>query len=188
MLPENPEKEIQELQAVLNLMVQGLTDPVIARKLQEEGKTINLSPIVENLLLRLKIRDPEVFRNIRPEESQGFASVAELQAAEQNVATLKQGSPEIPSPPEPGQDHQTRIGAYLSMQQLMQENQELVDALQVLIFKHQQLLEEESNKSAPRSGSTLKKPRYLQSSGHSKRSRRFHFNNEFWNSNNCKSI
>ena len=72
MLPENPERELQELQQVLGMMIQGLTEPAIIAKLQRENKTINLAPIIEQLLFRLKIRDPEIFRNIRPEESMGM--------------------------------------------------------------------------------------------------------------------
>jgi hypothetical protein len=112
MLPENPEKEMQELQTILQLMVEGLTNPQIAQKIAQEGKTITLSPIIEQMLLRLKIKDPDVFRNIRPEESQGFVSVAEVRAAKDNVNAALQGSPQVPSPPAPNQDHRARLEMY----------------------------------------------------------------------------
>jgi hypothetical protein len=158
MLPENPEKEIAELQTVLALMVQGLTDPTIAAKLTKEGKTVNLSPIIENLLMRLKIKDPDIFRGIREEESQGFTSVAELNAARQNVAAIKQGSGEIPSPPEMEQDHRTRIEAYAAIVELGDLSPEVIQVLDQLISIHEQLLQEIEQKEAPRTRSPLKSP------------------------------
>lgn len=157
MLPENPDKEIQELQAVLTLMIQGLTDPAISAKLTQEGKTINLSPIIDNLLMRLKIRDPEIFRSIRPEESQGFVSVAELQAARQNVAAILQGQ-EPPSLPSDEQDHRTRIEAYASIVELGGLPPEAVKIIDQLILIHEQLMAELEQKESPRSKSPLKKP------------------------------
>lgn len=157
MLPENPEKEIHELQTVLGLLVQGLTEPAIAQKLMQEGKTISLSPIIENILMRLKIRDPEIFRSIRPEESQGFISAAELNAARANVAALKSGQ-ELPSPPDMNQDHRTRIEAYATLVELGNVDQQILQALDQLILIHEQLLQAEQDKEAPRTRSPLNKP------------------------------
>lgn len=120
MLPENPEKEMQELQTILQLMVEGLTNPQIAQKIAQEGKTITLSPIIEQMLLRLKIKDPDVFRNIRPEESQGFVSVAEVRAAKDNVNAALSGQQQIPSPPAPGQDHLARLEMYGEVGKILQ--------------------------------------------------------------------
>ena len=120
MLPENPDKEIQELQTILQLMVEGLTNPQIAQKIAQEGKTINISPVIEQLLLRLKIKDPDIFRNIKPEESQGFVSVSELRAAKQNVQAALTGNQQIPSPPAPGQDHLARLEVYTEVSQILQ--------------------------------------------------------------------
>jgi len=120
MLPENPEKELQELNTILALMVQALTQPEVKQKIATEGKTFNISPIVEQMLLRLRIRDPEVFRNIKPEESQGFVSVAEVRAAKENVTAALSGNSQIPSPPQPGQDHVARLEVYTTIQQLIQ--------------------------------------------------------------------
>lgn len=161
MLPENPEKEIQELQTVLALMVQGLSDPVVAQKLAKEGKTIQLSPVIENLLMRLKIKNPDIFRNIKPEESEGFVSVAEIRAAKANVEAALAGSPEMPSPPRPGQDHIARLETYSSILNIIQElgDNDATRALQQLVQIHQALLEEEQRQnSAP--GTKLKKPTF----------------------------
>src|SRR3990167_3348050 len=45
-LPEDPEKELRQLNSVLILMVQGITEPAIKQKLAEEGKAIEISPII----------------------------------------------------------------------------------------------------------------------------------------------
>ena len=119
MLPENPEKEMQELQTILALMVQALTVPEVKQKILEEGKTFNISPIVEQMLMRLKLRDPEIFRNIKPEESQGYVSVSEVRAAKENVTAALAGNPQIPSPPAPGQDHRARLEIYSTISQLI---------------------------------------------------------------------
>lgn len=157
MLPEDPDKEIQQLNTVLALMVQGLTDPVIKQKLAEEGKVIQLSPIIEQLLSRLRIKNPEVFRNIKPEESQGFASVAELRAAQANVEAAMitppemMGQAQLPSPPAEGQDHVARMEVYNSILKLVSQeapDSAVVQILSQLVQIHTALLEEEQKKQA----------------------------------------
>ena len=166
MLPEDPEKEIQQLQVVLQLMVQGLTDPVIAQKIATEGKTIELTPIIEQLLNRLKIKDPNVFRNTRPEESQGFVAVAEIRAAKQNVEVAMITPPEmigqspLPSPPAQGQDHVARMEVYDAILKLVSQeapDSAVVQVLTQLMQIHAALLEEEQSKQAT-PGRVLKKP------------------------------
>ena len=153
MLPENPEDEVRNLITILNLAIQGLTEPAVKAKVQSEGKTFNITPIIEQVLLRLRIRDPEVFRGIRPEESEGFASIAELRAAQANVLATFQGQPP-PSPPEPGQDHRTRIEVMGSIAQIMQATgqEKLAAALQQIVLLQQQLLQAEEEKENPKSG------------------------------------
>ena len=153
MLPENPDKEMQELQTVLQLMVQGLTNPQIAQKIAQEGKTINLSPVIEQMLLRLKIKDPDVFRAIKPEESQGFVSVAEVRAAKDNVNAALQGNPQIPSPPAPGQDHRARLEMYGEVGNILQgipgiENTPAFKMIMQLIQIQTALLQQEMEKQA----------------------------------------
>lgn len=160
MLPENPDKEIQELQLVLNLMFQALNDPNLMTKIKEEGKTFELSPIIDNLLMRLKIKNPDVFRSIKPEESQGFVSVSEIRAAKQNVEQILAANPQIPSPAEPGQDHMARLETYETIAKLIESvgETEALIRLRELIQQHVALMEEEMQTKAPRIGGALKKP------------------------------
>jgi len=151
MAPENPDKEIQELTVILNLMQSVMTNPNVFQKLGQEGKTFNFSPIIENLLMRLRIRDPEVFRNIRPEESEGFVSVAELRAAQANIAAVLQGQ-QIPSPPAPGQDHRARLELYSSINQLLQALGQPSEVLTQLIQAQALILQEEERVESPRRG------------------------------------
>jgi hypothetical protein len=162
MLPEDPEKEIQQLNMVLQLMVQGLSDPNIRQKLAEEGKTIELSPIIEQLLTRLKIKNPDIFRNIKPEESQGFVSVSEIRAAKDNVNAALSGSLELPSPPALEQDHMARLEMYSEVAGILEAaapESQAMQILQQLIQIHTALLEEITNQqSAPGSNPKLSKP------------------------------
>jgi hypothetical protein len=148
MLPENPESELRELNTALMLIIQGINDPAVAQKIQQEGKTISLSPLIEQILLRLRIKDPDVFRNIKPEESMGFASVQQLQQAQQNVQAAVSGK-QIPFPPQATDDHKTKIEVYQSIQQLLQQMGQMSDILNQLIQIHgqilQQIQEKESN-------------------------------------------
>lgn len=161
MLPESPETELQNLQQTLALMVQGLSDPNISQKLAQEGKVMNLSPIIEQILLRQKIKDPDIFRSIRPEESQGYVSVAELRAARENVNAALQGNGNIPSPPAEGQDHVARLEVYGSILNLIQGLGESIasEILNQLVMVHQQLLQAEQEKNdTPGQRVNLKKP------------------------------
>jgi len=162
MLPEDPEKEIQELNTVLTLMVQAITNPEIRRKLAEEGKTMELSPIIEQLLTRLKIKNPDVFRNIKPEESQGFVSVSEVRAAKDNVTSALAGDPNLPSPPNYGQDHLARLEFYTEILGIIQQlgDTQASQLLQQLIQVQTALLEEEQKQSSP-PGTKLNKPSIL---------------------------
>lgn len=147
MLPENPDKEIQEMQTVLNLMYQALTTPPIMQKIQEEGMTLNISPIIEQLLIRLKIKNPDVFRHTKPEESQGFASVSELRAAGENVKQALAGQPPS-SPAQPGQDHGARLEMYQEFMGLLQElgDTPALRILQQLMMTQQAIQQEEQDK------------------------------------------
>lgn len=158
MLPENPDKEIMEMQTVLNLMYQALTTPEIMQKLAEEKMMINISPIIEQLLIRLRIKNPDVFRHVKPEESQGFASVAELRAAGDNVKQALAGEPPS-SPPQPGQDHGARLEMYQEFQSLLQElgDTPALRMLNQLMMVQQQMQEEESDQK-PNVGQKIPKP------------------------------
>ena len=147
MLPENPEKEMQELNNALMLMVQGITTPQIQQKLQQEGKTLNLSPLIEQMLLRLRIKDPDVFRNIKPEESMGFASIQQLTQAQANVSAAVTGQ-QIPFPPQAEDDHKTKLEVYSSTQQLLQAMGQMSDTLNQLIQIHGAILQQMQEKEA----------------------------------------
>lgn len=158
MLPEDPEREISELKEVLGLMIEALNNPAVAAKLQQENSTINLTPIIEQLLMRLKINNPEVFRRIRPEESMGMVSVQQLREAKENVAAAIHGT-EIPFPPTPEDDHVAKLEVYTTMQQLLLEAEQQSEQLEQIIQIQQMLLQEKMDKEdTPGKKVNLKKP------------------------------
>ena len=126
MLPENPERELQQLGQALQLMIEGIRDPAIAQKIAQEGKMLNIGPLIEQMLMRLRISDPDIFRRIRPEESEGFVSVAEVRAAKANVQAALQGDRNIPSPPDKKQDHRARLEVYSTIMELIQQMGETI--------------------------------------------------------------
>lgn len=140
MLPENPEKELIELNTILNLMYQGLTTPEIRQKIAEEGKTINISPIIEQILLRLKLRNPDIYRNIKPEESQGYVSVQQVRQAKDNVSAALQGQ-QIPFPPTPEDDHKAKLEIYTAIKQILDMAGQISDSLNQLIQVQSALLQ-----------------------------------------------
>lgn len=157
MLPENPEKELTELQTTLNLMVQGLTVPAIQQKLLQEGKTINLAPIIEQMLLRLRIKDPNIFRNIEASESEGYVSVEQMREAKANVMASLAGQ-QIPFPPKLEDDHRAKLETYTTIQQLLQAAGQVSDALEQLIQVQVALLQEvEAQNASPGRSVNLKK-------------------------------
>ena len=150
MLPEDPEQELRTLQTALMMGVETLSNPAVGQKLAQEGYIFEMAPLVEQILQRLKIRNPNVFRRIKPEESQGFAPVAELRAAKDNVNAALAGSPQLPSPPAPGQDHAARLEIYEAILQLIAEmgDSPALQMLTQLVQAHQMLMEEEMKKEA----------------------------------------
>lgn len=159
MLPENPEKELRDLNTALMLMIQGITTPAVAQKLQQEGKTLNLSPLIEQMLVRLKIKDPDIFRNIKPEESMGFVSVQQLKEAEANVQAAITGQ-QVPYPPKQEDDHKAKIETYTSIANLLAQMQQESEILMQLIQIHTALLQElEKQEANPGQQITLPKPK-----------------------------
>ena len=150
MLPEDPQKEMQTFQLALNMGIESLSNPPVTQKLAQEGYTFEMAPLVEQILHRLKIRNPDVFRRIKPEESQGFAPVAELRAAKENVNAALQGNPQLPSPPAPGQDHKARLEIYTSIFDLIKSlgDTQAGQILQQIIQVQGALLEEEMSKES----------------------------------------
>lgn len=152
MLPENPEKELAENMQILNLAIQGVANPPVTAKIQQEGNTFNISPIIENILYRLKIRNPDVFRRIKPEESQGFVSVSEVREARTNTEAALAGQ-QPPSPPTEGQDHKARLEVYGSIYSLIEGMGDSIakQLLEQLIIAQQALLQAEMDKESPQS-------------------------------------
>lgn len=145
MLPENPQQELQELQMVLQMMIGAINDPGVAQKIAQEGKTFNISPIVEQILMRLKLKDPEIFRNIRPEESMGFSSNQQLMAAKDNVKAALAGQP-IPNAPQITDDHRAHLTIYTEIADLLQAAGQVSDSLNQLIQIHQALMQQLAEK------------------------------------------
>ncbi len=150
MLPENPEEELRRLNDTLMLMVQGLSDPIISQKIAAEGKTIQLTPLIEQILLRQRIRNPDIFRNIKPQESEGFVSVKEIRDARENANAAIQGATidQVPHPPTPDDDHRAKIEVYGSIQalgeQIGQVNETLAQLIQVQAALMQQVQEKQA--------------------------------------------
>ena len=139
MLPESPEDEAAAMNNVLQMFIQALNNPITAQKLATEGYTVNLAPLVQQLLLRMKIKNPDIFRTIKPEESMGYASIQQLRIAQGNVEAVMHGQP--PQPPQPNDDHAAQIGVYAPILKLLQEaGQEQTIAFQML----QQLIQVQS--------------------------------------------
>ena len=159
MLPENPEKELRELNTALRLMMEGLNNPAVANKIRQEGKTMNLSPLIEQMLVRLKIKDPDVFRNIKPEESMGFVSVQQLKEAQANVQAAISGK-QLPHPPTKEDDHNAKLQTYSAITQLLQQMGQVSETLNQLIQIHSALLQELQSKEAqPNTQINLTKPK-----------------------------
>ena len=147
MLPESPETELRNLQATLGLAVQAFSNPTILQKLQQEGKTINMAPLIERILLRQKINDPEIFRNIKPEESMGFVSVQQLREAQANVQSALKGQP-LPFPPKIEDDHVAKLEVYGSISRLLKEAGQISEILEQLIQVQMQLLQQLQEKQS----------------------------------------
>jgi hypothetical protein len=140
MLPESPETELRELNNTLILAIQAVTNPQVYQKIQQEGKTINLSPLIERILLRQRINDPDIFRSIKPEESMGFVSVQQVKEAQANVdAAIKGG--QLPFPPKESDDHTAKLEVYTSIQALLGSLGQVSDVLNQLIMVQTALLQ-----------------------------------------------
>lgn len=155
MAPANPEDEKANINMALNMMIQALGNPSVLQKMQQEGKTPNITPLIDQLLQRLKLFNPEIYRSIKPQESMGFVQVAEVKAAQDNIFTLLQGG-QLPSPPAEGQDHKARLEVYTSVAQLMQMLGQDPNVLQGLIQAQAQFMQMEDEKKNPQPGQKAK--------------------------------
>lgn len=140
MLPEDPERELRNLQQTLSYFTQAIQSPAVMAKIGQEGKTINLTPLINQILNRMKLKDPDIYRDIKPQEAGGFASMQQLQEAQQNiVSTVAQG--QIAIPPKEGDDHRVKLMMYTMIQQLLEASGQQNQALQQLIILQQSEIE-----------------------------------------------
>jgi len=145
MLPEDPERELRNLRETLILFSQAVQSPQIMQKINQEGNTLNLSPLIQQILMRMKLKDPDIFRSIEPQESMGYASIQQLREAEQNiVSTISQG--QIAVMPNESDDHRVKLEIYSVFNQLLQALQQKSNALEQLIVMQQSLMEEMQSK------------------------------------------
>jgi hypothetical protein len=152
MLPENPQQELEEQKVALGLALQAVQDPTgkVREKLAQEGYTFEIAPLIETILMRLKIRNPDVFRRLKPEESEGYVSVAEVRAAKANVQAALAGQ-QPPNPPAPENDHVARMETYQTILGLIQPEAPDSVAVQILtqlVQMHQELLQAIQEKQA----------------------------------------
>ena len=159
MAPENPEREMQEFQVALGMAIDAIRDPALSLKIKQEGKTVELTPLIEQILLRLKIRNPDVFRDIQMDESEGFVKVTELRAAQANIEAALQGNGDVPSPPAEGQDHRARIEMYSTILNTIKGLGDTITSqiLSALVQIQGQMAEAEQNKQ-PRAGGKIATP------------------------------
>lgn len=159
MLPESPETELRNLNETMAMAVQAFSNPEIRQKLQQEGKTINFTPLIERILLRQKINDSEIFRNIKPEESMGFVSVQQLKEAQANVDAALTGAPKLPFPPSEKDDHVAKLEVYGAINKLIKKQGQMSEVLEQLIMVQSQLLQAAQEKqSSPGQQIKTKKP------------------------------
>lgn len=159
MLPESPETELKNLNSTLSLAVQAFSNPQIMQKIMQEGKTMNFSPLIERILLRQKINDPDIFRNIKPEESMGFVSVQQLREAQGNVDAALKGA-QLPFPPKPEDDHVAKLEVYGAMSNMLKQMGQISDVLEQLIQVQMALLQQIQEKnSEPGQAIDLKSPK-----------------------------
>lgn len=147
MLPESPEKEMQEMQQALQLIVQAIADPVVRNKIQSEGKTFNITPLIEQMLRRMKIINPDIFRSIDQNSSEGFVSAQQLREAQDNIIAFVQGQ-QFPNLPKEEDDHRAKIQTYASAAALLQLGGKITDALEQLIQMHQEFIAQAEKKQA----------------------------------------
>lgn len=157
--PENPQDEADRLNLVMNMMIGAITNPGVATKIATEGMTFNLTPVIQQLLMRMKIKDPDIFRAIKPEESMGFASVEQLRKAQANVEAALHGAPV--APPSEADDHATQISVYQPILKLLQEagqaQTQAFAVLSELIQIQASMLEDQMSKQAT-PGMKVQKP------------------------------
>lgn len=152
MLPENPAVEIRNLLDMLRIMSDAMANPAIITKIQQEGHMFNFTPFIEQLLLRMNLRNEEMFRPVRPEEGEGFSPNSSLLLARQRaIRAIITGEFD---PPQPGENHDVMLSVYQSLLQLLQAIQAPVGALPQLIQATELARQQEEESSGKRKAGT----------------------------------
>ena len=114
----------------------------------------NISSFIEQLLLRLNLRDENMFRPIRPEEGEGYTANAILfEAQRRAAAAVLQGQI---TPPSAGEQHNVFIAIYESVLALLQALGINSEGLtQLIVLTQQAQLQEEENTGTNKLGTKL---------------------------------
>ena len=148
MLPEDPATEMQQFSASMALLTNMLTNPILSGKLVQEGKKINLSPLIEQILYRSKITVPGVFENIELKDQMGYASIEQIGEAQQNVMAALSGAEEVPYPPKEGDDLKAKLQFYGFIAQMFQQSGQISPVLVDLIRQTEAMLKAQEAKNA----------------------------------------
>ena len=94
--------------------------------------------------------NPDIYRSIKPEESEGFVSVKEIRDARENVNAALQGATidQIPSPPNEANDHRARLEVYMSIKALTEQVGVVTETLDQLIQVQGALMQQAAEKEA----------------------------------------
>jgi hypothetical protein len=95
--------------------------------------------------MRLKLRDPEIFRKIKESEAMGFSSNQQLLIAKDNVKAALTGQP-IPHPTQIDDDHRAQLTIYSEIAEILKLAGHVSDQLNQLIAEHQQIEQQVAEK------------------------------------------
>ena len=141
MVEDNPSIEVDQFNQALALITNIMTNPMLGQKIGIEGKKFNISPLIEQLLHRYKIKTPAVFEEIPEGDSAGFASIQQIREAQENVMAILSGE-EAPHPPSEQDDHTAKIEIYILVKTLFEGLGQELPALDALLAAHQELIQE----------------------------------------------
>lgn len=153
MLPENPAVEQANLLKMLELSIRALESPQVVAKLESEQRIFELTPFIEQLLLRMNLRDERMFRPIRPEEGEGSTPNAVLMDA-QRLAIQAIVTGQI-RPPQEGEMHDVYIAVMEPILALLRQLGQDAPALAQHIEQRKAMrIQEEQNSGSRKTGQT----------------------------------
>jgi hypothetical protein len=138
MIPEDPQQELAVFNNMLGMLSNMLLNPQMNAKILQEGKKINISPLIEQILYRNKVTVNGVFETLKPQDTQGYASVEQIKEAQANVASVLTGQ-NIPFPPQETDDHRAKLEIYGLVDAIMTAMGQQNEAIQQLIQAHSQV-------------------------------------------------